>query len=85
MVEFVTVKENTLNFGEDCFIEVASEVAKTDDGDKRFINITRGYYKANKEKRYMKAISFPDIGNIAAEVAAQILLYTKDWDKEEVE
>ncbi|MCK5289890.1 MAG: hypothetical protein KAJ56_03010 [Candidatus Aenigmarchaeota archaeon] len=62
MVEFVTLKEKEVKFGENNFFEIASKKAVTDEGEKPFISLTRGYYKDGTDKKFTKAISIPEDG-----------------------
>ncbi|MBW6462028.1 MAG: hypothetical protein K0B07_03195 [DPANN group archaeon] len=68
MVEFVTVKEDEVKFGDNNFFEIASKKAVTDEGEKPFISITRGYYKDGKDKKFTKVISIPHDGETLKKV-----------------
>lgn len=68
MVEFVTLKEEEVKFGENNFFELASKKAVTDEGDKHFISVSRGYYKDGKDKKFTKAISIPKDGETLRKV-----------------
>ena len=64
MVEFVTVKEDEVKFGDNNFFEIASKKAVTDDGEKPFVSITRGYYKDGRDKKFTKVLTIPTDGNV---------------------
>ncbi len=68
MVEFVTLKEDEVKFGENNFFELASKKAVTDEGERPFVSITRGYYKDGKDRKFTKAISIPHDGTTLSKV-----------------
>ena len=83
MVEFVTIDEKEVRFSENNFFEVAKKKAVTEDGDKPFVSITRGYYKDGKDKKFTKAISFPmNEGETTLEQVVEILQSYCKGDKE---
>ena len=60
MVEFVTINETTVKFGDNNFFDIAhKKVIVDDECDKHFVSITRGYYKDGVDKKYTKALSIP--------------------------
>lgn len=63
MVEFITVKEDEFRFGDNNFFEVASKKAVSDEGEKTFVSITRGYYKDGRDKKFTKVLTIPTDGN----------------------
>lgn len=77
MVEFVTIDEKEVQFGENNFFEIASKKAVTDDGDKPFVSITRGYYKDGKDKKFTKAISVPQDGKTLKKVVDILKKYVE--------
>lgn len=68
MVEFITVKQKEIKFGTNNFVEIANKKAITNEGEKPFLSITRGYYTEDKSKKFTKAISFPFEGNLITKV-----------------
>jgi len=59
MVEFKTIKQEEVMFGNSEFIEIARKKAITEQGENEFISISRGFYTLNKEKRYSKSFTIP--------------------------
>ena len=59
MVEFITVKDKEILFGDNNFFEVAHKKAVTEDAEKHFVSITRGYFTPEKQKKFTKVISIP--------------------------
>ena len=60
MVEFETLKSEEVKFGRNNFIEVSRKKAVTDNGQKEFISISRGYYLPDESKRWKASITLPD-------------------------
>ena len=59
MVEFETLKSEEIKFGTNNFLEIAKKVAKSEDGDNEFLQIARGFFTPDGEKRYKKSIAIP--------------------------
>ena len=53
-VKFETIKEETVEFGTNKFLEIARKKAITDEGETEFISISRGFKTDNGEKRFSK-------------------------------
>ena len=81
MVEFITVKDKELQFGDNNFFEVASKKAVCEDGEKNFVSITRGYYNREGEKKFTKMISIPDDGDVLLDIAKILIEYATEWKK----
>jgi len=60
MVEFETVKAEEVKFGKNNFIEVARKKAVSDNEEREFISISRGYYLPDRSKRWKASITLPD-------------------------
>ena len=60
MVEYETVKAKEVKFGKNSFIEISKRRVKTPIGDNEFIAISRGYYLADKSKRWRASIALPN-------------------------
>ena len=60
MVEFETVKAEEVKFGKNNFIEVARKKAVSDNEEREFISISRGYYLPDGAKRWKSSITLPD-------------------------
>ena len=72
MVEFQTIKAEEIKFGGSNFIEVARKKAITEEGEREFISISRGYYTLDKEKRYRKSFTVPDEKEVIDFIADKI-------------
>jgi len=59
MVEFETLKSEEMKFGTNNFIEISKKVAKGEDGENEFLQISRGYSLPDGTKRYKKSIAIP--------------------------
>ena len=60
MVEFETVKAEEVKFGKNNFIEVARKKAVSDNEEREFVSISRGYYLPDESKRWKASITLPD-------------------------
>jgi hypothetical protein len=60
MVEFETVKAEEVKFGKNNFIEVARKKAVSDNDEREFVSISRGYYLPDGSKRWKASITLPD-------------------------
>jgi hypothetical protein len=60
MVEFETVKAEEVKFGKNNFIEVARKKAVSDNEEREFVSISRGYYLPDGSKRWKASITLPD-------------------------
>jgi hypothetical protein len=72
MVEFQTIKEEAIEFGNNNFIEVARKKAITEDGENVFISLSRGFKTPEGEKRYKKSFTIPDEEEVKNFVADKI-------------
>jgi|TARA_Y100000310_G_scaffold178842_1_gene178796 hypothetical protein len=61
MVEFETIKETEVKFGNNKFVEIARKKAIAEDGETEFISISRGFFTPEGDKRFSKGknVSFP--------------------------
>jgi len=57
MVEYESIKSEFLDYGANKFIEVSRKRVLPDEAE--FINISKGYYTHNGERRYQGGIGFP--------------------------
>ncbi len=60
MVEFETVTAEEVKFGKNNFIEVARKKAVSDNEEREFVSISRGYYLPDGSKRWKSSITLPD-------------------------
>jgi hypothetical protein len=75
MVEFKTLREDIIEYGNNKFIEVAVKI--TDSDGKEYMNIAKGYHAEAGEKRYQKALGFPNDPKIIEEVIAKMQKVSK--------
>jgi len=68
MVEFETIKAEEVKFGSNNFIEVARKKAVSENGEREFISISRGYYIDN-DKKWKSSITLPDEKEKRARIA----------------
>ena len=69
MVEFKIVKAEEVKFGNNNFIEVARKKAISEDGEREFISISRGYYLQDGSKGWKSSITLPDEKEKREEIA----------------
>ena len=60
MVEFETVTAEEVKFGKNNFIEIARKKAVSDNEEREFVSISRGYYLPDGSKRWKSSITLPD-------------------------
>ena len=60
MVEFKIVSAEEVQFGKNNFIEVARKKAVSEEGEREFISISRGYYLRDGTKKWRSSITLPD-------------------------
>jgi hypothetical protein len=60
MVEFETLKAVDVKFGTNNFIEVARKKALSEQGEREFISISRGFYLKDGSKAWKTSITLPD-------------------------
>ncbi len=60
MVEFETVKAEEVEFGRNNFIEVARKKAVSEEGEREFVSLSRGYYLPDGTKKWKSSITLPD-------------------------
>ncbi len=73
-VQFETINAFRIDFGNNKFIEVARRVAKGKDGSNEFLQISRGFYLPDGQRRYKKgSISVPDSEEIKKFLSEKIL------------
>ena len=60
MVEFEVLSAEEIKFGSNNFIEVARKKAITNDGEKEFLSISRGFYGPDGSKKWKSSVTLPD-------------------------
>lgn len=76
-IQFETQNSREIKFGENNFVEVAHKIALTEEGDKPFVSITRGYYKDGVERRFKKALTIPVEKSVIKEIASALTAVVK--------
>lgn len=70
MVEFKDINTEEIEFGRNSFVEVARKVAITDEGENKFVSISRGFYLPDGSKRYKKKnVSLPNDKELVKKVS----------------
>ena len=60
MVEFENIKSEEIKFGNNNFIEVSRKKAVSEEGEREFISISRGYYLPDETKKWKSSVTLPD-------------------------
>ena len=60
MVEFKTLKSEDVKFGNNNFIEIARKKALSEQGEREFLSISRGFYLQDGSKAWRASITLPD-------------------------
>jgi hypothetical protein len=68
MVKFETEKTVDIKFGNNNFIEVSRKKAITEEGENKFISLSRGFFTPNGERRYKKNFSIPDDSEVVEKI-----------------
>ena len=70
MVEFKTVSEKEIKFGNNKFLEIARKKAIAEDGETEFISISRGFFTPEGDKRFSKGknVSLPVEKDVISDV-----------------
>lgn len=69
MVEFKTVKAEDVKFGSNNFIEVARKKAVSEQGEREFISISRGFFLLDGSKAWKTSVTIPDEKDKLAKIA----------------
>ena len=73
-IKFETVNALRMDFGSNKFIEVARRIAKGKEKSNEFLQISKGFYLPNGQRRYKKgSISIPDSPEIKKFISEKIL------------
>ena len=64
-VSYEDINREEINFGKNNFLEIVRRKAITEDGEREFISISRGFYAPDGSKRYKKGnrVSVP-VGSV---------------------
>ncbi len=69
-MEYETIAIETLDYGKNKFLEVSKKKAMPDENV--FLNISKGYYTPDGEKRYQRGIGFPDDAEFVSQLVEQL-------------
>lgn len=69
-MEYETIAIETLDYGKNKFLEVSKKKALPDENV--FLNISKGYYTPNGEKRYQRGIGFPDDAEFVSQLVEKM-------------
>ncbi len=56
-MEYETIKSENLDYGKNKFLEISKKKVLPDENI--FLNISKGYYTPDGEKRYQRGVGFP--------------------------
>lgn len=71
MVQFETVKDIEVKFGDNKFVEIARKKAIAEEGETEFVSISRGFFTPEGGKRFSKGknVSLPADKKVVEDVA----------------
>ena len=69
-MDYETIAIETLDYGKNKFLEVSKKKAMPDENV--FLNISKGYYTPDGEKRYQRGIGFPDDGEFVFQLVEKL-------------
>jgi hypothetical protein len=72
MVEFESIKNEEIKFGNNNFIEVARKKAVTPEGENEFISVSKGFFTPDGQRRYKRSFALPVDAEVVEFVAAKI-------------
>lgn len=72
MVEFETLKDEIIEFGENEFIQVARKTAVSDEGERQFLSLARGFITDDGSRRYKNNFSIPADEDIVDFITEQL-------------
>ncbi|MBD3260289.1 MAG: hypothetical protein GF334_01205 [Candidatus Altiarchaeales archaeon] len=76
MVEYESIKSEFIDYGVNKFIEVSRKKVMPDDNE--FLNISKGYYTPQGERRYQGGIGFPVDGDIVSNIVTKLKEVSKE-------
>ena len=77
MVEFITIKDEEILFGDNNFFEIAHKKVVSEECEKQFVSIIRGYFTLGKQKKFTKVITIPNEGTILTDVINALTKITR--------
>ena len=69
-MDYETIAIETLDYGKNKFLEVSKKKAMPDENV--FLNISKGYYTPEGEKRYQRGIGFPDDAEFVSRLVGKL-------------
>ena len=69
-MDYETIAIETLDYGRNKFLEISKKKAVPDENV--FLNISKGYYTSEGEKRYQKGVGFPDDAEFVARLVEKL-------------
>lgn len=69
-MDYETIAIETLDYGKNKFLEISKKKAMPDENV--FLNISKGYYTPDGEKRYQRGIGFPDDAEFVSQLVEKI-------------
>lgn len=78
MVEFETLESKVVEFGENEFIEVAQKTAVSDEGERQFLSLARGFTTDDGSRRYKSNFSIPADEDVVDFITEQLPVLLKE-------
>jgi len=73
-IKYEVISEETHKFGKNNFLEVARKTATPEGGEtNKFINIARGWFGPDGNKRYKNTVAIPDDADVKKFISEQLL------------
>ncbi len=69
-MDYETIAIETMDYGKNKFLEISKKRAMPDENV--FLNISKGYYSPEGEKRYQKGVGFPDDAEFVSQLIEKI-------------
>lgn len=82
-MEYETIVSEYVEYGRNKFIEISKKRVNPEGAV--FLNISKGYYTPDGQKRYQRGIGFPPEGNIVGDLIAKLQTVMDSFTDEELD
>lgn len=78
-VRYDVVKTETVNYGNNKFLEISRKIAKQNEGEEgnEFVSISKGYYALDGQKRYKGGLGFPNDPKLIEDIVEKMKTVTQ--------